>query len=50
MSSQPTVCVTRRWAGRDEPDLAEIVRAQNQLLFSGANPTCRVHAVLARAR
>jgi hypothetical protein len=24
----------------------EIVQAQNHLLFGGANPTCRVHAVL----
>ena len=39
---------TRRWAGRGETDLTKFVRAQNQLLFDGAIPACRVHAVLAR--
>jgi hypothetical protein len=29
------VCVTRGWAGRDEADLTENVRAQNQLLLAG---------------
>ncbi len=34
----PTACVTRRWVGRDEFDLTENVRAQNQLLLAGRIP------------
>ena len=37
-SDCPTVGVTRMWAGRDEADLTENLRAQNQLLVTGRIP------------
>jgi hypothetical protein len=36
--NRPTACVTRRWAERDDADLTENLRAQNQLLLTGLIP------------
>jgi len=33
-----SACVTRRWTGRDENDLTENVRAQNQSFLAGRIP------------
>jgi hypothetical protein len=40
------VISTRRWAGRDDAELTENVRAQNQLLLEVRIPPVGVHAVL----